>query len=245
MLGVVTPGEWSCCTRVTTAFAAGSATPATSRAEGSTFAVRPPLHRQLQLPHRREGQPARRRRGHRRRHPAPLRCPESRRGRCLRLGRRRYRILRRRRYQGLRRALPRSLRSQTRRPAHREHRHRPGYEHRCWSPTPPMTATARLPRCKPCSAEPDPASSYSPDYPRRRPRLGHRQRPQRPSSPLSVLRPPHHLPRPPPEISSGHHQTSQRRNGQPGSAWRLLRNVLTSLAISSGYSPLMAWEASG
>jgi hypothetical protein len=68
MLGVVAPGEWSCCTRVTTAFAAGSATPATSRAEGSTFAVRPPLHRQLQLPHRREGQPARRRRGHRRRH---------------------------------------------------------------------------------------------------------------------------------------------------------------------------------
>jgi hypothetical protein len=121
----------------------------------------------------------------------------------------------------------------------------PGHEHRCSSPTPPMTATAPLPRCKPCSAEPDPASSYSSDYPRRRPRLGHRQRPQRPSSPLSVLRPPHHLPRPPPEISSGHHQTSQRRNGQPGSAWRLLRNVLTSLAISSGYSPLMAWEASG
>jgi hypothetical protein len=86
MLGVVAPGEWSCCTRVTTAFAAGSATPATSRAEGSTFAVRPPLHRQLQLPHRREGQPARRRRGHRRRHPAPLRCPERRRGRCLRRG---------------------------------------------------------------------------------------------------------------------------------------------------------------
>ena len=76
------------------------------RAVNAGSAVRPPLHRQLQLPHRREGQPARRRRGHRRRHPAPLRCPESRRGRCLRRGRRRYRILRRRRYQGLRRALP-------------------------------------------------------------------------------------------------------------------------------------------
>jgi hypothetical protein len=63
------------------------------RAVNAGSAVRPPLHRQLQLPHRREGQPARRRRGHRRRHPAPLRCPESRRGRCLRRGRRRYRIL--------------------------------------------------------------------------------------------------------------------------------------------------------
>jgi hypothetical protein len=63
------------------------------RAVNAGSAVRPPLHRQLQLPHRREGQPARRRRGHRRRHPAPLRCPESRPGRCLRRGRRRYRIL--------------------------------------------------------------------------------------------------------------------------------------------------------
>jgi hypothetical protein len=215
------------------------------RAVNAGSAVRPPLHRQLQLPHRREGQPARRRRGHRRRHPAPLRCPESRRGRCLRRGRRRYRILRRRRYQGpASRSPPLSSISNSATGSPRRSPS-PGHEHRCSSPTPPMTATAPLPRCKPCSAEPDPASSYSSDYPRRRPRLGHRQRPQRPSSPLSVLRPPHHLPRPPPEISSGHHQTSQRRNGQPGSAWRLLRNVLTSLAISSGYSPLMAWEASG
>src|SRR5215217_4357234 len=111
----------------------------------------------------------------------------------------------------------------------------PGYEHRCSSPTPPMTATAPLPRCKPCSAEPDSASSYSSDCPPAPATAGPPS-----TTPTTLIAAQRSPPASPPSSPA-----SQRRNRQPGSASRLLRNALTSLAISSGYSPLMAWEASG